>query len=246
MEVHQHSHVNHSKKWKNYLYEFLMLFLAVSAGFFMENLREHHVESDREEQYMKSLLNDLKADTTNITNIIERNMAWKHNADSLFILMSLPDFSDKMVSIYFFSRKISLREFFYMTDGTLNQLNNAGGLRLISHYDIVDSISSYKNVYDDLEIAQQLKELQLIDYRNACCKVFDVRVYEKMVNGSLDILPPEGNPKLISQNPADINELLMRVHYIKRNNAGLLRLLEKLKSKAINLQAMIRNKYKLE
>ena len=160
--------------------------------------------------------------------------------------MSLPDFSDKMVSIYFFSRKISLREFFYMTDGTLNQLNNAGGLRLISHYDIVDSISSYKNVYDDLEIAQQLKELQLIDYRNACCKVFDVRVYEKMVNGSLDILPPEGNPKLISQNPADINELLMRVHYIKRNNAGLLRLLEKLKSKAINLQAMIRNKYKLE
>lgn len=223
-----------------------MLFLAVSAGFFMENLREHHVESDREVQYMKSLLNDLKADTTNITNIIERNMAWKTNADSLFLLMTLPDFSDKTASVYFFSRKISLREFFYITDGTLNQLNNAGGLRLISHFDIVDSISSYKNVYDDLDIAQKLKEVQLMDYRTACCKVFNVRVYEKMVTGYLDIVRPEENPKLISQNLADINELLMRVHYIKRNNAGLLRLLEKLKSKAINLQTMIRYKYKLE
>ena len=245
MEVHPHSNVHHSKKWKDYLYEFLMLFLAVSAGFFMENIREHHVESDREVQYMKSLLNDLKADTTNITNIIERNMAWKQNADSLFILMTLPDFSDKTGSIYFFSRKVSLRDFFYMTDGTLNQLNNAGGLRLIRHQDIVDSISTYKNVYDDLDIAQQLKELQLRDYRDACCKVFDVRVYEKMVNG-LNVIRPERNPKLISQNPADINELLMRVHYIKRNNAGILGLLEKLKLEATNLQEMIREKYKME
>ena len=245
MEVHQHSHVNHSKKWKNYLYEFLMLFLAVSAGFFMENLREHHIESDREVQYMKSLLNDLQADTSNIRKTTERNMVWKQNADSLFILMTSPKNTDKTNSIYFYSRNVSLRSFFYMTDGTLNQLNNAGGLRLITHQDIVDSISSYKNVYDDLDISQKLKELQLIDYRNACCKVFDVRVYEKMVNGFLDVVRPEGNPKLISQNPVDVNELLMRVHYIKRNNAGLLKLLQQLNLKANNLQTLIRKKYKL-
>ncbi len=40
MGVHHHPHVHHSKKWKNYLYEFLMLFLAVTAGFFVENLRK--------------------------------------------------------------------------------------------------------------------------------------------------------------------------------------------------------------
>ena len=33
MEVHHHPHVHHSKKWKDYLFEFLMLFLAVTAGF---------------------------------------------------------------------------------------------------------------------------------------------------------------------------------------------------------------------
>ena len=41
MEVHHHPHVRHSKRWKDYLFEFLMLFLAVSAGFFVENQREH-------------------------------------------------------------------------------------------------------------------------------------------------------------------------------------------------------------
>ena len=41
MEVHHHSH--HPKKWKEYLTEFLMLFLAVSMGFVAENLREKHV-----------------------------------------------------------------------------------------------------------------------------------------------------------------------------------------------------------
>src|SRR5687768_10481992 len=44
MEVHHHPHVHHSTKWKSYLYEFLMLFLAVTAGFFVENQREHYIE----------------------------------------------------------------------------------------------------------------------------------------------------------------------------------------------------------
>jgi hypothetical protein len=49
MEVHHSSHVQHSKKWKDYLYEFLMLFLAVTAGFFVENQREHFIENKRAE-----------------------------------------------------------------------------------------------------------------------------------------------------------------------------------------------------
>ena len=34
MEVHHHTHASHGKKnWKNYFWEFLMLFLAVFCGF---------------------------------------------------------------------------------------------------------------------------------------------------------------------------------------------------------------------
>ena len=39
MEVHHHGHVHADKKWKEYLFQFLMLFLAITLGFFVENLR---------------------------------------------------------------------------------------------------------------------------------------------------------------------------------------------------------------
>jgi hypothetical protein len=37
MEVHHHGHIHENKKWKEYLFEFLMIFLAVTLGFFVEN-----------------------------------------------------------------------------------------------------------------------------------------------------------------------------------------------------------------
>ena len=65
MEVHAHPHTAR-KKWTHYLWEFFMLFLAVTAGFFVENQREHIVEHRREKEFMVSLVKDLESDTSSI------------------------------------------------------------------------------------------------------------------------------------------------------------------------------------
>ena len=57
MEVHAHSHTPR-KKWTHYLWEFLMLFLAVFCGFLAENFREHYVEHQREIQFIQSLVKE--------------------------------------------------------------------------------------------------------------------------------------------------------------------------------------------
>ena len=62
MEVHAHTHTAR-KKWTHYIWEFLMLFLAVFCGFLAENQREHLVEHQREKQYMRSMMEDLMLDT---------------------------------------------------------------------------------------------------------------------------------------------------------------------------------------
>ena len=72
MEVHAHSHTPR-KKWTHYFWEFLMLFLAVFCGFLSENQREHYVEAQREKEYAKSLLSDMKEDTTEISGGITQN-----------------------------------------------------------------------------------------------------------------------------------------------------------------------------
>ena len=84
-----------------------------------------------------------------------------------------------------------------------------------------------------------------MDYRNACCKVFDVRIYENIMSGT-KMTRPDGNPKLLSENPEFINDLLMRAHYVKRNNAGTIVSLEIMKRKALNMQQLIDEKYHFE
>src|SRR6195256_1492529 len=65
MEVHHHPDLHHKpKKWKEYFLEFLMLFLAVTLGFFAESYREHLVEQKKEREYIKSMVEDLKSDSS--------------------------------------------------------------------------------------------------------------------------------------------------------------------------------------
>ena len=67
MEVHHHSHESHGKKnWKAYFWEFLMLFLAISLGFFVENQREHYNEHLRAKEFSKSSVQDLQNDTASL------------------------------------------------------------------------------------------------------------------------------------------------------------------------------------
>ncbi|HEY5771094.1 MAG TPA: hypothetical protein VIS75_00650, partial [Chitinophagaceae bacterium] len=72
MEVHAHTHTAR-KKWTHYFWEFLMLFLAVTLGFFVENQREHIVERQRATQYAKALLRDLEKDTVEIRDVMREN-----------------------------------------------------------------------------------------------------------------------------------------------------------------------------
>jgi hypothetical protein len=48
MEVHHHGHVHEKKKWKEYVFQFFMLFLAVFCGFLAEYQLEHMIEKQRE------------------------------------------------------------------------------------------------------------------------------------------------------------------------------------------------------
>ena len=74
MEVHAHTSRTSGtrKKWTHYLWEFIMLFLAVFCGFLAENQREHYIEHQREKQYMRSLLEDLQTDTATINRVHSR------------------------------------------------------------------------------------------------------------------------------------------------------------------------------
>ena len=57
-------------KIKELIFEFLMMFLAITGGFFMENMREEYVERHKEKEYIESMVNDIKQDTISVQEII--------------------------------------------------------------------------------------------------------------------------------------------------------------------------------
>ena len=73
MEVHHHAHTPR-KKWRHYFWEFLMLFLAVTLGFFVKNQREHYIEHKRAKEYAEMMKDDLLKDTIQLGGLIRNNM----------------------------------------------------------------------------------------------------------------------------------------------------------------------------
>jgi hypothetical protein len=69
MEVHHHPHVE-KKNFKEYFLEFIMIFLAVTLGFFAESYREHLSDRSKEKEYISSLIEDIKIDTTQLSKHI--------------------------------------------------------------------------------------------------------------------------------------------------------------------------------
>ncbi len=249
MEVHKHPHdVTHKKKWGEYLLEFLMLFLAVFLGFVAENIREDFVEKHREKQYMISLIRDLQNDMKGADNAILIKSNKNELADSIFLLFEKEDYQHNSADLYYAGRRFAFRTFFYPNDGTVEQLKNAGGLRLIKKNNVVDSIQSYINQVREITQLQELEESQLVDYRRSMSSVFDALVFNKMFNSKthLTISKVNDNPAMISTDKKDINDLNIKIVVTKGNLLSQIEALDKLIISDQALIALIKKEYHLE
>ncbi|MGI8950298.1 MAG: hypothetical protein ACR2FN_01805 [Chitinophagaceae bacterium] len=153
MEVHHHPDLHHKKKnFKEYFLEFLMIFLAVTLGFFAESLREHIAEKNEEKDYITGLLQNISDDTTNLKNLIN-DTRFEKGIDS-FTMVSKDNFQSLAVqdSLYYFSL-IYFRDAndFEQNDFTIIQLRNAGGYRLIKKDHVADSIAVYEARNNDVK-----------------------------------------------------------------------------------------------
>ena len=224
-----------------------MLFLAVTLGFLVENQREHYVEHQREKQFMKSMINDLEQDVLNADINLERRIQTVDRCNAMYRQLDNPGYRDSTGLIYYNARNVSAYyNFFVLTDGTLQQLKNSGGFRLIRKRAVVDSIQAYENLFTRFDRDQQLEQHQLSFYRDQMLKIFNVGVFEIILQGSGVILMPEGNPPLFSNDKSIFNDFLMRVHFLKRNNIMNYNSMANMKERAKSLIALISKEYHLK
>jgi len=144
MEVHHHAHHEGKKTWKSYFWEFLMLFLAVFCGFLAEYQLEHVIEHQREKQYMQSFIYDLQNDTTNLNEGFPKKAQRITAIDSVLLFFETnPDAKIIPGSVLRHMRRTLWDRHYRRNSATIDQLRNAGGLRLIRKKNVRDSIAAY-------------------------------------------------------------------------------------------------------
>jgi hypothetical protein len=219
MEVHAHSHTER-KKWTHYLWEFLMLFLAITLGFLVENQREHYIEHQREKQYIRNLVQDLERDTANFNSVIAIRHERQKQAVQLVTLLYSPDRNKYLQDIYFYARQMPrLDVLFYPTNATMNQLKNSGALRLIRKINTVDSIVAY-NTAAEAFAERQASEIETRNYlRQEMGNIFDASVLMSMIDTTTlyfdqVIMHPLSVKPLISDDQQTINHFCASVQFI--------------------------------
>ena len=150
MEVHHHSH--HPKKWKEYITEFLMLFLAVTLGFLAENLREHQVVIERKNQNIEAMVTDLKKDSVSIAELTTMYTTGIQNLEDM-----------SYASLQYQNNKISKKEYltymvnmldtlriglgFFQNNSAYKNLISTGGLSVIKSTAVKKLISEYYEAF---------------------------------------------------------------------------------------------------
>ena len=247
MEVHHHSHTPR-KKWTHYFWEFLMLFLAVFCGFLAEYALEHKIEADREKQYALSMIEDLKSDTAALNRVIllRTNRIKVH--DSLFLLLNEGRDSTDPSSLYQLSFQAGRLAFlqFINNDRTIQQLKNSGALRLIRKRVVSDSIIMYDRRVRHLEKTQEREEEARLDFMPDLSKIFDGRIYYRMLTDNDRIQRPDDNPALLQYSKEDLNAFNMSLTRMKASNIAARAFATALYSKAVNVMNTIKKEYHLK
>jgi hypothetical protein len=259
MEVHHHPDVE-KRKFKGYFLEFVMIFLAVTLGFFAENLRERIADHSKEKEYMISMIEDLEKDTLNINTEVKGNRILLSGLDTLLDLLSHP----KNDTIY--QRKLFISSlvntYWYMpmefSDFTISQLKYSGNFRLVQNRNVARGIVQYeqgvdacKNNYDLLLNYYHIYEATNKELFNMSLARAAFKAIEKdfatvfLPLNQIDSLVPHGN-YLDRNEPALFSKYHDDILYYQTTLSNVTNVTEKQKGLANALVQLIKNEYHIK
>ena len=242
MEVHPHSHTER-KKWHHYFWEFFMLFLAVTLGFFVENQREHFAEHKKEIQYIRSYIEDLHTDIFQLDSLTNYCKKRNEMIDSFSYLLDAPNLDLHGSDIYYYARVLTLVFPFFNNDRTIQQLKNGGNLRLIKKQPVSNAMMDYDRQVRFIENIHNREEEYVREYIKWLEETCDGRVFNKMLVKGFGFTRPGGNPQLLKKDKQTILEFITKIHFLRSANTFMSVNYGKLKQSAQKTLAIIKQEY---
>ncbi len=178
MEVHHHPDIRR-KDLKEYILEGVMIFMAVTLGFFGEKLREDLMEHSKEKEYIVSMIEDAQTDIISFDKNIALNKLRVLRLDTIATLCF--NYKNSQVddpAMYDVVRYcIKYPDFAIPVERTMFQLKNAGGMRLIQNKNAIDSIIFYDEMVKKVVNQQDYYELHLRVLLEATEELFNLKCF---------------------------------------------------------------------
>ena len=228
MEVHHHTHHTHEKRnWKSYFWEFLMLFLAVTLGFFVENQREHYIEHQRAKEFSKSLIKDLQNDIEAVEVQKKTASMYISIVDSLLQLSQSRLDGRTAAQFSFYARFTYWTTPIVWNRATFEQIKNSGSLRYFTNHPLQEKLMNYDALINAIEAEAYNRQVrgnlllnhvsQIIEplYHQQLSKYFLFQ-FDSISRETMENLFP-AHPESLENKRNEIRELLNMVIVQQRN-----------------------------
>ncbi|HEY4874211.1 MAG TPA: hypothetical protein VIH86_01435 [Puia sp.] len=217
MEVHHHPNIE-KKSFKEYFLEFLMIFLAVTMGFFAESLREKISDNKQADEYVYSMESDLKNDVGMYDMFDSLNLGYCKMIDTVFLLMK--NSNSNTGKIYYLARKLTMMGSYIpsLNAKTYLQMTSTGAFRLIRNRKVADSIALYYQLIKAFDYWADLQRTRVNNLIATNDKLFSadafLSIYKAIEFGS-DSLEHviQSNPPFVSKDVKDVNAVMMHYQY---------------------------------
>lgn len=229
---------------KHYLFEFFILFFAVTLGFFVDNQRENLSEHAQEKKLMTLLVQDIKSDTTRINEIIQLRKDRIRQNDSLLYLIYSNDRDKHVFKIYHYAMNAAARRTLYYETNIMHSLKT-GGFDKLTNTNAAEQIRLYYVATQDLLATQENGDVFGGQSHNDLVRrVLDANIVRQLKSKSISASKPD--LKLFTNDPATINEFCYTVSYLNTSFYLQIFRLEKMKQRAKELLKVIPVEYELE
>lgn len=231
MEVHHHPKAE-KKSFKEYFWEFLMIFLAVTMGFFAETIRESITEHERAKVFAASMVKDLEADTAQLKTYMEYFSYSASNVDTLMQLLSASD-PENIPSgkLYWYGLYGGSHRYFVPNDATFQQMKSSGSLRYFKRT-VATDVAKYDRFCRLIQSNEEMQQNIYAEARKSRALIFNFR-YNDIANniyqenktgfnyGRIDSFM-KTNPPLLSGDKTLFNQYveLVRSRFLRTSNVA--------------------------
>jgi hypothetical protein len=262
MEVHHHPDVG-KKTLKEYLLEGLMIFIAVTMGFFAESIRESINQHNREKEYISSFAEDLRIDTSRINRTVWINVYNLKRLDTLETLLLEKHFTPaNILHAYKLLDRTEDAAVVIFDERTYSQLRGSGQAGIFRSTKVANAIEDYEFGVKDCQelfeyydrqmwiLAESSKKIFSPEYRFDASRRYlhasdSATHVDPALAGVMDSIASRGPLILESNDPVVIDNFASDVGFYERIVFSYIRDIEGQKKSAVALLALMQDEYDL-